>query len=106
MIINYKYGKNNILYMGDAEEKAQYRVQKSLTDCDIVKVAHHGDKCTMSEKTAELIDAEYAIISCAKDNIYSHPADETLEAYKNSEILRTYNENISFILNKNKVIRR
>ncbi len=106
MIINYKYGENNILYMGDAEEKAQYRVSKSLMDCDIVKVAHHGDKCTMSEKTAELINAEYAVISCAKNNIYSHPADETLKAYKNSEILRTYSDNISFILYKNKVTRR
>ncbi len=100
MIINYKYGKNSILYMGDAEEKAQYRVSKDLTHCDIVKVAHHGDKCIMSQKTAELINARYAIISCAKDNIYGHPADETLKAYKNSEILRTYDSNISFILYK------
>ncbi len=98
MIINYKYGKNNILYMGDAEEKAQYRVSGSLTDCDIIKLAHHGDKCIMSEKIAGLTDAEFAVISCAKDNIYGHPADETLKAYKNSRILKTYEDNISFIL--------
>lgn len=106
MIINYKYGKSSVLYMGDAEEKAQYRISENLTDCDILKIAHHGDKCTMSENTAKLTDAEYAVISCAKDNIYGHPADETLMAYKKSRILRTYSDNTSFIITKNKVIYR
>lgn len=104
MVINYKYKDLSVLYMGDTEEKSQYRMRTRLPDCDIIKVSHHGARCTMSDETSEKVKAEYAVISCGENNKYNHPDDDTLKAYKNSKILRTDTDGmISFTLKGDKI---
>ena len=93
--------------MSDTEEYTQYRIRENLPDCDIVKIAHHGAKCSMSDKTAKKVKAQYAVISCGKNNRYSHPDIHTLTAYNESEILRTDTEGtITFTFKNDRITLR
>lgn len=47
-------------YACDAENEDQER-------CDILKVAHHGDRKSMTEKLASLLRPEYSVISCQRE---------------------------------------
>jgi len=107
VVINYKYKNTSVLYMSDTEEYTQYRIRENLPDCDIVKIAHHGAKCSMSDKTAKKVKAQYAVISCGKNNRYSHPDIHTLTAYNESEILRTDTEGtITFTFKNDRITLR
>ncbi len=107
MVISYMYGKNKILFTGDIEETSQYMLADSLGKHNIVKVPHHGGGSSMSQKFADTVMSEYAVISCGKNNRYSHPAEETLNAYANSKIFRTDTDGpVVFSLTKNKIIPR
>ncbi len=79
------------LFMGDApvavEEKLitedgvdAFSVLKvDLKSTEILKVAHHGSQYATSETLLRYLSTlETAVISCGKDNIYGHPADELL----------------------------
>lgn len=102
VVIRYTFFESSVLFCGDADSLAQYNMLPKISKCDIVKVAHHGAKTSMSHKLANAAECKYAVISCGKDNIYSHPDQDTLDAYKKSEILRTdiNNAPISFTINK------
>jgi competence protein ComEC len=52
------------------------------TDYDILKVAHHGSKNSTSEEFLKLIQPEYSIISCGKNNRYGHPHKELRDRLK------------------------
>ncbi len=47
-------------YAEDAENEPQL-------PCDILKVAHHGDKKSMTEKLASLLRPKYAVVSCMRE---------------------------------------
>lgn len=70
-----------IVFTGDAEELMENRYL-SLTediDADVLKVSHHGSSSSSTAEFLDLIDVEYAIISCGEDNKYSHPHQETID---------------------------
>ncbi len=108
MVIHHTTSGKNILYTGDIQNLCQYNLIEKLPECDIVKVPHHGAKSSMSYRFAEKIGAEYAVISCGINNIYSHPDKETLNAYKKSKILRTdlKAKPIIFTIKENSIIVR
>ncbi|MBQ6509788.1 MAG: MBL fold metallo-hydrolase [Flexilinea sp.] len=47
-------------YAFDAENEPQL-------PCDILKVAHHGDKKSMTEKLASMLRPKYAVVSCMRE---------------------------------------
>lgn len=47
-------------YASDAENEHQEQ-------CDILKVAHHGDRKSMTDKLASLLRPKYAVISCMRE---------------------------------------
>ena len=102
VVVRYTFMKSSVLFCADADSLAQYNMLQDISECDIVKVAHHGAKSSMSHKFAKATNCKYAVISCGKNNIYSHPDKDTLDAYKNSKVLRTDTENapICFTVNK------
>ncbi len=101
MVVRYNYLESSVLFCADTDANAQYKIMDTLSRCDIVKIAHHGAKSVVSHEFASKTDSTYAVVSCAKNNRYSHPDPDTLSAYKNSVILRTdvINAPISFIIN-------
>ncbi len=98
-IINLTYGVEGgeqfgILLTGDAEKVAEAELVNSyanLPDVDVLKVGHHGSATSSAKELLEKIKPEFAVISCGKDNKYSHPRQETIDRLieQNSVIYRT-----------------
>lgn len=75
------YGKNSILFMGDAEKSLEYQMifQGEKLDSDILKAGHHGSKTSSSEEFLKAVSPQAAIISAGRKNRYGHPHQEVLE---------------------------
>lgn len=96
---------SRVLFTGDIGNETQYRLMKYDIKTDILKVPHHGGKSELSPLFAKNCKPEYAVISCGINNMYKHPHEHTLNAYKGSVIYRTDKDKlITFIINKNSVI--
>ncbi len=81
IIFKLTYGENSFLFTGDAEKEAEAQVvsKKYNLSADVLKVGHHGSSSSTSPKFLKAISPKYAVISCGKDNSYSHPHKETLD---------------------------
>jgi competence protein ComEC len=89
------YGNSTFLFTGDAPaDVEQYlsRTNSKGLDSDVLKVAHHGSKNSLSSEFLSAVSPEYSIISAGKDNSYGHPHKEILDFLNNikSNILGTY----------------
>ncbi len=89
------YGDSTFLLTGDAPTSVlNYLVKTSggELDSDVLKVAHHGSKNSLSIEFLSAVTPEYSIISAGKDNRYGHPHKEILDSlnYAKSKILGTY----------------
>lgn len=62
-----------------------------LKSTEILKVAHHGGKGSTSLAFLNYLQIETAVISCAENNPYEHPAQEVQDnlAAANAELYRT-----------------
>ncbi len=103
MVIEYRHGDRKVLFCGDIEENGQRMVADNITDCDIIKIAHHGGYCSTGFMVAARAKAEYAVVSCGKDNSFKHPSPATVTAYSNSEIFSTEDGPVVFEMEKNKI---
>lgn len=70
-----------------------------ITDYDVLKVAHHGSKNSTYINFLQVVQPEFAIISCGKDNFYGHPHKELLERLQQigSDVSITYKSGAIFI---------
>lgn len=82
-----------IILMGDLEIEGEQALIDAgmLTDVDVLKVGHHGSKSSSSLDFLEMIQPEFSVISCGKNNQFKHPNDEVLVNLEKigSNILRT-----------------
>ena len=96
-----------MLFTGDSGVNSFEDLKKKLPqNVEILKVAHHGAKGTVSEEYLQCIKPKIAIISTGF-NIYGHPNDETIDLLKkhNVKILRTDVDNaVKAVLDKNKIL--
>jgi len=85
------YGKNTMLFTGDAEMNAEWPLLASDADlkADILQVGHHGSKNSSSEKFLAAVAPRVAVIQVGAKNRYGHPAQELLDRLKNINIFRT-----------------
>ena len=67
--------------MGDAPSYIEKEIIKhnEKINCDILKVGHHGSNTSTCEDWVKYLSPKTAIVSCGKNNLYGHPAPETLE---------------------------
>ncbi|RKY90278.1 MAG: DNA internalization-related competence protein ComEC/Rec2, partial [Ignavibacteriae bacterium] len=96
-IIKIVYGKNSIIFTGDAgkkTEKVYTSVYKEFLDSDVLKVGHHGSKSSTSMDFLDYVSPEISLISAGIKNSYGHPASDILYRIEKSgsEILRTDEE--------------
>ena len=77
--INFK--DTSILFMGDSESEVERQLLKDshVLESNIVKLGHHGSKSSTSIAFLDKVAADYAIISCGKNNKYGHPHKETID---------------------------
>lgn len=91
IIAKMLYQDKSILFTGDAGFKQEQELINNNFNLksDILKIGHHGSKNSTSQKFLEQVVPEIAIISCAKNNKYGHPAPELLERLLGVRVLRT-----------------
>lgn len=87
LVILYTYGKNKVLFMGDADQSIEKSLDlKQIGDVDLIKVGHHGSKTSSNFDFMKAISPEYAVITCGTSNKYGHPNKETIETLEKLNI--------------------
>ncbi len=86
-----EYGAFSALFTGDAGSGVMDQIANSARSINILKVPHHGSRTGMSDYFLSIIRPEVAVISSGAGNSYGHPAKESLNLLKfsNVKILRT-----------------
>ncbi|MEY8355209.1 ComEC/Rec2 family competence protein [Lachnospiraceae bacterium 54-53] len=91
--IRLAYGTTGFVLCGDAEKEAEEDMAANGLDlnADVLKLSHHGSSTSSSEQFMDLVDPEYAVISCGRNNDYGHPHKEVMEMLKKRgiKVLRT-----------------
>ncbi len=86
-------GKFDVLMTGDmgGEVEAELLSYAGLPDIEVLVAGHHGSQSSTTRELLEAVRPEAAVISAGKNNVYGHPARETLErlAAAGTEIWRT-----------------
>ncbi|SCG89403.1 ComEC family competence protein [uncultured Clostridium sp.] len=70
-----------ILFTGDLGEEGEQELLEAGTDlrAAVLKVGHHGSRFSTGEDFLEAVSPGFAVIFCAENNRYGHPAPETVE---------------------------
>lgn len=74
-------GDCSFLFTGDAESQAEANMAANgiSLKSDVLKLGHHGSSTSSSPLFLDLVDSDYAVITCGIGNSYGHPHKETLE---------------------------
>lgn len=88
VVLRLDYGKEGILFMGDAEAKTEYKLSASSVElsAQFLKIGHHGSKTSTSEEFLKAVDPILVFIEVGKKNKYGHPHQEVLERLENHGI--------------------
>jgi competence protein ComEC len=79
-VFSLKHGRNSCLITSDIDSVAQRKIilgNRSLKT-DILIVPHHGSS-NFSKLFFQYAFPEYAVVSCARNNAFGHPSQETLK---------------------------
>lgn len=88
VVLRLTYGNFAMLFTGDAEFETEALLMKAglPLQAQVLKLGHHGSRYATSGRFLETIKPQAAIISCGADNRYGHPAQETLNRLRQSNI--------------------
>jgi competence protein ComEC len=93
--LRLQYGNFVVIMTGDSEEdERQWWMSHNpdlISDCTVLKLAHHGSRNGTSQRWLDLLQPEIAVASLAKGNDYGHPHSETISLLRRNELpfLRT-----------------
>ncbi|MBP5254231.1 MAG: ComEC/Rec2 family competence protein [Lachnospiraceae bacterium] len=76
LVFSLTFGRVRAVFTGDIGADVE-RVLRA-GPADFLKVAHHGSKYSSSEAFLEDVRPAVAAVSYGKDNVYGHPAEETV----------------------------
>ena len=81
LVAEFEYGNLSMLFTGDSDMYAESEYVSNLSGdkINILQCPHHGSKYSSSELLLDTIRPDITVISCSKNNVYGHPARETLE---------------------------
>lgn len=93
-VMKLTYNSSSFLFMGDAEKEVEEEIiaqSYSKSDCDVLKVGHHGSRYSSNDAFLRAVTPEIAVISCGKGNTYNHPHTQAIERLQNAgaKIYRT-----------------
>ncbi len=108
IVLMAKIDDVKILLMADAEKNTENLLIDQGIDlsCDILKVGHHGSNTSTSERFLNSCEPEYAVVSCGKDNTFSHPHDDVISRLEriDTKFYRTdLQGDITFLIEENKI---
>ena len=77
------------MFMGDASVTTEKEIMNiyNLADIDVLKVGHHGSKTSSSKEFIDEIKPKYSVVSVGKNNRYGHTNKETLDNFKEDEVI-------------------
>ena len=86
-----EYAGKRLVFTGDSNESNEkyYCETYPYTDCDVLKVAHHGSDGSSRDPFLQHVTCEYAVIS-AGGKSYGHPEQETLDRLKANGIQKIH----------------
>lgn len=91
LVLLITYGKTKFLFTGDIEDEAQTRISDKYENekdeaykLDLIKMPHHGSNILY--RFIRTFMPDYAVISVGKENMYSHPSEETLERLEDANV--------------------
>lgn len=108
MVTVFKFCNNFVLLPGDIQKEAEKNVYKNLTNCNLMKVEHHGLNFTSNENYLNQLNPKYAVV--ANRQYYSSSHDFLKDTViniqsKNAKIYTTRgNGTITFILDSFNII--
>ncbi len=84
-------GEMDVLLTGDMGLEVEQLLLEhtSLPNVEVMLAGHHGSKYATCEPLLKAVEPEIVLISVSEDNLYGHPAPETLERLKRAELHRT-----------------
>ena len=93
LVMRMQYGRNVLLFTGDAEKPAEYDMLNRglLGPCDAVKAGHHGSRTSSSDPFVRQIKPDYSVISVGENNRFGHPSADIIQRYTRigAQVLRT-----------------
>lgn len=89
------YGDSTFLFTGDLPSDVEQYLAMTKSeelDSDVLKVAHHGSKNSLSDEFVSAVSPEYSVISAGFNNQFGHPHQEIIDSLNNigTEILKTF----------------
>lgn len=102
-VIYTKLDGYKFMFMGDAgvEKEKEILEKYNLSNIDVLKVGHHGNKTSGVRTFINKINPKYSIISVGMNNRYGHPNKEVLNDLKQSKVYRTDQDGIIMFKIKN-----
>lgn len=84
-------GQRDILLTGDMDSTSEELLLEhtGLSEVEVLVAGHHGSKYAAGEEILDALEPEVVLISVGKNNLYGHPAQETLERLKGYRVHRT-----------------
>lgn len=93
VVLQLRYGQFCALLTGDIEADAErYLVEQDLlTECQVLKAAHHGSKTSSTQAFLDVVRPNYVLISAGRENRFGHPHQEVMDRFTamNARIFRT-----------------
>lgn len=85
-----EYAGKRLVFTGDSNESNEkyYCETYPYTDCDVLKVAHHGSDGSSRDPFLQHVTCEYAVISVGSS--YGHPEQDTLDRLKANGIQKIH----------------
>ena len=56
-------------------------------NCDIITMGHHGSDTSVYLSFLDAVNADVAIVSCGRNNIYGHPHKKALEYINDNDMI-------------------
>jgi competence protein ComEC len=81
LVFKLEYGRFAMLFTGDAGAESEQRILSRGYDvhADVLKVGHHGSAYSSTPQFIRAVAPEAAVISVGRNNLFGHPAPETLK---------------------------
>ena len=88
VVCRVTFGEHAILLMGDADKETELQLMSmpALLEADIIKIGHHGSDTSSHPPFIEMVDPEFAVITCGFANQHGHPHDTTLETLAKNDV--------------------
>ncbi len=93
LVLRADYGSFCMLLTGDMSAEGERKLldgplaeREALSDCLVLKVAHHGSDTSTSAEWLEALSPAFAVISCGEGNRYGHPHREVLDRLRECEV--------------------